>query len=302
MKFGKLESIEGITFSLPPDPPENHQVLIQAHATPKFYAGAPKWATKQWAGKVYPKGTKDRDFLEVYASRFNTIELNTTFYNIPSEETVLKWKHSVNEDFKFCPKIYQFISHHARMKGKAFDATDEFCDRMSMLEYNLGTMFLQLPSNYTTNHLPHLLEYLEVFPLKEKLAIEFRHPSWFVDDAKSFRETCDQLAKWKIGTVITDVAGRQDVLHTRLTNTTAFIRFVGNDLHPTDWERTDLWLERLKSWWDHGITEVYFFPHQPDNILVPEYTHDLKPLIYKTLGVDIPDPLPHTSTSQASLF
>ena len=70
--------------------------------------------------------------------------------------------------------------------------------------------------------------------------------------------------------MITDVAGRRDVLHQRLTTNTVLIRFVGNNLHPTDYERIDDWVFKIKEWIDRGLSNVYFFTHEPDNILAPE--------------------------------
>ena len=68
---------------------------------------------------------------------------------------------------------------------------------------------------------------------------------------------------------MTDVSGRRDVLHMRLTTSTAFIRFVGNDLDATDFSRIDAWIERLKTWFEAGLHEVYFFTHEPDNLTAP---------------------------------
>ena len=80
----------------------------------------------------------------------------------------------------------------------------------------------------------------------------------------------DLLAEHNAGTVITDVAGRRDVLHLGLSSHCAMIRFVGNSLHPTDYLRIDRWLDLLVQWMSEGLREIYFFSHQPDNILSPE--------------------------------
>ncbi len=73
-----------------------------------------------------------------------------------------------------------------------------------------------------------------------------------------------------ISTVISDVAGRRDVLHQRLSNRTAFIRFGANDLHPTDFPRINDWTVLLKKWLSEGLKEAYFFVHTPDTKLCPE--------------------------------
>ena len=78
------------------------------------------------------------------------------------------------------------------------------------------------------------------------------------------------LREMKVGTVITDTSGRRDVLHMRLTTPVAFIRFVGNNLHPTDYKRIDDWVGRLKLWIDSGIETIYFFIHNHEELNSPE--------------------------------
>jgi uncharacterized protein YecE (DUF72 family) len=78
------------------------------------------------------------------------------------------------------------------------------------------------------------------------------------------------MEQYGISTVITDVAGRRDVLHQRLTTSIAMIRFVGNGLHPTDYSRVDDWIDRCLQWLDAGLQTLYFFVHEPDNKFSPE--------------------------------
>jgi uncharacterized protein YecE (DUF72 family) len=78
------------------------------------------------------------------------------------------------------------------------------------------------------------------------------------------------LEKYGASTVITDVAGRRDVAHMALTSGQVLVRFVGNDLHPTDFTRLDDWAERLTDWFSRGLKECYFFTHEPDNLLAPD--------------------------------
>jgi uncharacterized protein YecE (DUF72 family) len=78
------------------------------------------------------------------------------------------------------------------------------------------------------------------------------------------------LESYGTGSVITDVAGRRDVLHNRLTLPKAFIRFTGNDLHPTDFTRLNEWLKRIEQWQQMGLQELYFFLHTPEKHLTAE--------------------------------
>jgi len=114
-----------------------------------------------------------------------------------------------------------------------------------------------------------LEHFLKRFPSEIRLAIELRHESIF-SNKKNQKVVADLLKKYNIAWVNTDVAGRRDVLHLQLTTDIAMIRFVGNDLHSTDYQRIDEWVQKLKDWSKRGLDEIYFFPHEPDNILAPD--------------------------------
>jgi hypothetical protein len=106
MDFGKLPSLDNIDFTLPQDHADTARVLQQAtKIQPKIFIGCPVWADKGFVGKLYPKGTRETDFLSEYGRQFNAIELNATHYRIPSLTQVAKWKADVPKDFKFFPKV-----------------------------------------------------------------------------------------------------------------------------------------------------------------------------------------------------
>lgn len=270
MKFGKLADISQVDFTLPVDPVENIVLFDQlsAVAEPEVYIGCTGWSMKEWVGKVYPKGAKAKDFLRHYGKQFNTIELNTTHYRIPSPEMIEKWYRETPADFRFCPKIPQTISHRKDL-GVNDTALGLFCEVIVGLREKLGCCFMQLPPYFSFEDLPRLAHFLERFPREIPLAVEFRHASFF-DSKDSFNAAAALLQEFEKATVITDVAGRRDVLHNRLTNAVAMVRFVGNGLHDSDYTRLDSWADKLKEWTGKGIKEVYFFPHEPDNLLAPE--------------------------------
>jgi len=269
MKFGKLPNIDQVDFTLPQDATDTLTVLEKLPPSkPQLYVGCTGWGMKEWVGTVYPPKTKAKDYLHHYARQFGTIELNTTHYRIPTLETVTKWRDTVPADFRFCPKIPQSISHSRDMSLNS-DNTIRFCENISELGEKLGSCFVQLPPYFGFDRLSLLTKFLEKFPQNIPLALELRHESWFNDSA-NFEAVFQMMQGLNISPVITDVAGRRDVLHQRLTNHTVLIRWVGNALHPTDYTRIDAWVQRLKTWFEAGLQQVFFFPHEPDNILAPE--------------------------------
>ncbi|MEL7021256.1 MAG: DUF72 domain-containing protein [Bacteroidota bacterium] len=273
MKFGRLPDISGIDFSLPPDDPATARVLAalpQRTQHPQLYVGCTGWSMKEWVGHVYPRGTAAPRFLSHYTQQFNTIELNSTHYRIPTVETVVKWREQSAADFKFCPKIPQSISHSKQL-GIGGDLLTMFCEHIIFLEDKLGCCFMQLPPYFGIDRLPILEQFLMQFPDYIPLAVEVRHPSWFASRAAS-ESLFELLEAHAVTSVITDVAGRRDVLHNRLTTNTAMLRWNGHGLVDSDYERMDDWLERIDTWFSQNLQSVYIFTHEPDNVLAPDMT------------------------------
>ena len=108
------------------------------------------------------------------------------------------------------------------------------------------------------------------------------------------------LREIKIGSVITDTSGRRDVLHMRLTTPIAFIRFVGNNLHPTDFRRIDDWVNRMKLWIDSGIETIYFFIHNHEELNSPELCKYTIQKLNAATGLNLKGP--NLLNDTASLF
>jgi uncharacterized protein YecE (DUF72 family) len=137
----------------------------------------------------------------------------------------------------------------------------------------LGACFIQLPPHFSPQNTPVLERFLMKWPTHLPLAVEVRHPDFF--NSQLGERYFDLLTSFKAIAVITDVAGRRDVCHGRLTTSSTMIRFVGNGLHPTDYQRIDQWMDKCRIWLDEGLHTVWFFTHEPDNLLAPdlaEYT------------------------------
>lgn len=302
MDFGKLQSVEMVDFTLPPAHPDTEKLLLRhkQDEKPKVYIGLPVWVNKAWVGSIYPATMREKDSLLWYSKQFNTIELNSTHYHIPGPTTIDRWRNSVPRGFQFCPKFPQLISHEGALRNTQ-SMTAAFCEAIAGLEDNLGSSFLQLPPYFGPAQLPDLEAFVKFIPETIPVAVELRHPDWFTDNIASL-ELFDVLEKYGIGTVITDVAGRRDVLHMRLTTPTAMVRFVGNGLHPTDYTRIDEWVSRLKNWFNEGLQKLYFFVHEPDNTLAPELAIYLIEQLNKTCDLNLKVPKKFVQPMQGELF
>ncbi len=257
MQFGKVNNPEEIHFSLPKDHPDTKKVLSKAKAkTFKVYVGCAKW-NKTDLKNFYPKGVKNE--LEYYASQFNSIELNATFYRLFPVQQFEKWREQVPEGFKFFPKLGQDISHLARLKDTE-KKVDDYIFHISHLEDKLGVPFLQMHENFGPKDFDRVKTFIKHWPNDLPLAVEFRHTQWY-NDAEIAEELYALLEKNHLINMIVDTAGRRDLLHMRLTTPTAFVRYVGAN-HPSDYTRLDEWIERIISWKKQGLQELYFFVHQ----------------------------------------
>jgi len=268
MQFGRVPNITSIDFTFPPNHPGTNKVLGGAKSeTLNVYVGAPVWSDPGFPGKIYPAKAREKDFVKYYGLQFNCIELNTTHYRVPEPATVKRWSDAVPAGFKFCPKIHQGISHSSTIEQR-IPEMQAFYESVSGFDDKLGTCFLQLPPTFDVTGLQRLTEFLDRSPVRD-LAVELRHESWF-SDATALNQLCNYLYKNNFTLCITDVAGRRDVLHQRLTNKTALVRFVANDLNPADLLRMDDWISRLSVWIQNGLERLYFFIHTPEKSLTPE--------------------------------
>ncbi len=289
MKFGQIDNPENIDFTLPSDHPDTISLLGSSKNDKPFvaYVGCAKWNKQDLKG-FYPRGTKDE--LTYYATQFNSIELNATFYHSPTSKQVEVWKNKTPDNFKFYPKIPTTISHYKRLLNVTEPLT-EFCDAVSHFEDKLGMVFLQLHDNFKPKDYERLAEFIRGFPKGIPLAVEVRNEEWFTD-IKESEQLFQLLLKEKTTAVIVDTAGRRDMLHMRLTSPSAFIRYVGAN-HPSDYTRLDDWLIRIKQWKDEGLQSLHFFLHQNIERESPLLSAYFIEKLNKMVGLDlkIPDRL-----------
>lgn len=292
MEFGRVseQELTSIDFSLPAEPAFNKNILKGKPASqPKVYLGCAKWGRPEWVGKIYPLKTKEKNFLQHYVQHYNCIELNATHYKIYGHAGISKWAmQAQGMDFKFCPKMYQGVTHRGNLKAKNF-ITTEFLRGIVAFEDHLGPVFVQVSDSFSPNRKDELFNFLRSLPVDMQFFLEVRHPGWFAKE--NHREDLFTFLRNNImGAVITDTAGRRDCAHMHVTIAKTFIRYVGNSLHATDYTRIDAWIERIKYWLQNGIEELYFFMHMHDEATSPELTVYLVDKINKACGLNLIKP------------
>jgi uncharacterized protein YecE (DUF72 family) len=163
----------------------------------------------------------------------------------------------------------------------------------------LGAVFLQLHENFSPKDMDRLEPFLADWPTDIPLAIEFRHTDWY-NNTVIASQLYSLLEAHRVMNIITDTAGRRDLLHMRLTTPSAFVRYVGANDAKSDRARLDEWVSRLKTWADLGIEEIDFFIHQNHEEESPLLAAHFIKKLNKGLGAKLK--LPQTLEDRSDLF
>jgi uncharacterized protein YecE (DUF72 family) len=291
MEFGRITDaklLDAIDWTLPAEPAANDNIWPGIRCDrPAVFVGAPKWALPNWLDKVYPKGTKPGKFLDVYARNFNCIELNASYYHLPTEDQVHSWLEKTAPDFRFCPKFPEQISHTRRLYNVEADL-HAYAAFVRSLGTRSGPGFLILHPQMGPETLPQILDFIHAVPADIHFFLELRHPAWFA--APELETLTLALAASGHGLALTDTPGRRDALHMRLAGPDVFIRFLGSGLHPSDYLRLDLWAQRIDQWLQQGLRSCYFFMHQHDELYVPELCQYFIRALNKQCGLSLKEP------------
>jgi uncharacterized protein YecE (DUF72 family) len=240
---------------------DNSKVLGNQKAThPAIYVGLSKWGDPEWKTPLNATNTKDKDMLALYAMHFNGVELNATHYRIFDEANITKWAQQTNNNaFKFCPKMYNGITHKGSLANKE-ELTYQFLSSLDGFGNQLGPVFIQLSESFTPSRINELLEFLKFLPKNIQFFIELRSPHWYPLQGK-YRNFLNQLYLLNIGLVITDTPGSRYTAHMLLTTPKLFVRFVGIGNTAIDKQRLANWQATLSDWYSQGLQEAYFFLH-----------------------------------------
>ncbi len=166
-----------------------------------LYIGTSGFSYKEWKGTFYPGDLPAKQMLHYYSERFGTVEINNTFYRMPSVSVLEAWAGEVPGDFRFVLKAPRQITHLKRLKG-AGDSVSYLLEVAGALRERLGALLFQLPPNLKKD-VPRLREFLSLLPPQRRTAFEFRHQSWF--DEEVFELLHDHRAALCIAEAETDL-------------------------------------------------------------------------------------------------
>jgi uncharacterized protein YecE (DUF72 family) len=169
-----------------------------------LHLGTIGWSYNFWKGKFYPNRTSSKDYLAYYASQFNTVEVDSTFYRNPTQQTVENWKKQTPDGFKFSLKFPKTITHVKKLRDCQYE-TDFFLDRISLLEEKLGVLLLQFPPNFGVEHLLDLKAFLQKLPSKTRYVVEVRNKGWLNQAFYSLLRDSNIALAWADSNLMTEV-------------------------------------------------------------------------------------------------
>src|SRR5699024_8704711 len=267
----------------------------------KYHIGCTGWALKDWKGNFFTDDAKPNDFLSQYASVFNAVEGNTTFYNIPDKQTVKRWGEATPDDFKFCFKFHQSITHERRLHQVRNEVL-AFIEVFDIIADRLGPFHIQLPRQFPPKEFEKIETLVELLPSAYSYALEVRHPDFFDHGNKEHR--LNRLLKsYNIDRVIFDtrklhsmkvkddtIRKAQQKKHKlpvrfESTGSRPFVRFVGSNDVLNNEAYLKEWAIVIADWIKEGL-HPYIFTHSPDKVSQPPIARKFHQLLSELIDMD----------------
>jgi uncharacterized protein YecE (DUF72 family) len=220
-------------------------VTATGASVPGAYVGTSGWSYRPWRGAFYPEKTRSADFLNFYAARLPSVELNTSFYQLPAEEQFRAWAEQTPPEFRFAVKMSRRITHFGRLEGLG-----TFCEQVRALGDRLGPVLIQFPPTRPRDDgLLRLV--LDSLDPELEYAFEFRHDSW---------------AGAEVPVRVNSLEGEAPFRYLRLREP------------PYDEAALTAWTERLRPLLDDGVRVYCYFKHE-DEPTAPAYAERLLELL-----------------------
>ncbi|AFY38804.1 protein of unknown function DUF72 [[Leptolyngbya] sp. PCC 7376] len=242
----------------------------------EFRIGCAVWSYRGWLGTFFPVGSSSQDFLRLYGDRLRTVEGNTTFYAVPSEITVSRWRVKTPKDFRFCLKFPRTVTHQGLLVPQ-LKIAKEFLERVKPLGDRLGCVFAQLPPSYSPAQFTDLQTFFhELANFGVQFGLETRHLHWFQEPHNT--NLINWLTTENITKVLLDTRSIYNCpdnpqanskrrkpnvpLYPVSTSNQVIIRFISHPTYSYSEPYLDMWVKQLKQWLDED-KQIYFFVHCP---------------------------------------
>jgi uncharacterized protein YecE (DUF72 family) len=216
-----------------------------------FYVGTSGWHYKHWLGTFYPPSVKTSGQLQYYLQFFSSVEINNSFYRLPSKETFTKWKKATPNHFIFSVKASRYITHMKKLKDPKA-SLHEFMSYIIVLKEKLGPVLFQLPPGWKIN-VDRLNEFLQNLPSFHRYVFEFRNPTWCHPDVFALLEKHNcAFCIYELEGYVTPFEETADFIYVRLHGPDG--KYQGNYSEHT----LKQWSRYCKNWLKTKDVYVYF--------------------------------------------
>jgi len=233
-----------------------------------LYLGTSGWYYDDWIDNFYPKDMKKTEWLEYYSQKFNTVEVNASFYRLPFKNMVKGWKNKTPDDFTLTFKGSRVITHNQKLNNVE-EYLDRFFQRIRLSE-KVGVVLWQLPPNLKKD-IDRLENFISNLDSSIKQCVEFRHKSWFDQDVY------DVLDKYDIAYCIISAPGLPSTI--QVTSDFAYFRWHGvDDWYKHNYSKNELngWATKIKQL---DVNEIYGYFNNDFNAYAPKNCELLKELL-----------------------
>jgi uncharacterized protein YecE (DUF72 family) len=218
----------------------------------KAWIGTSGWHYAHWVGPFYDEKVRPPGFLAFYARHFATVEINNTFYRLPSTDAVARWHDATPASFRFACKASRYITHVKRLKDGG-QSTIRFFAALAALREKMGPILFQLPPNFAAN-IDRLSEFLQSLPSGHRYAFEFRDDSWCTEPTRALLEGANAaFCIHDLGGDPTPPWRTADFVYIRFHGTAAGY---GGSYHADELRR---WARRIRRWTSDGIDAYVYF-------------------------------------------
>jgi uncharacterized protein YecE (DUF72 family) len=240
----------------------------------RVWVGTSGWQYRDWRGTFYPDGLAHDRWLEAYAKRFPTVELNNSFYRLPEASTFARWRDRTPVGFVMSVKVSRYLTHVLRLQ-RPTEPIRRLWYRASELGPRLGPLLFQLPPRFPAEP-ERLGRLLDALPSGARAAFEFRDPSWLIDDV------LDQLRRADAALVWPDSPGRRRG-ELPVTASWAYVRFHRGRRADPHYDRRTLrtWAHRLA---DLPVDEAWAYFNNDEGGAAPRDAARLIQLLRDRLG------------------
>src|SRR3712207_1916761 len=213
--------------------------------------GTSGWIYNHWRGLFYPQTLGQSEWFSYYAREFDTVEINNSFYRLPSGETFAAWRDQAPQGFLYAVKASRFLTHLKKLKDPE-EPLQRFFEGARHLEGTLGPVLYQLPPRWRVD-LPRFEHFLAALPRGYSHVVEFRDPSWLVEDVFRLME------QYGVAHCIHDMRPLQIPL--RVTAAPIYLRFHGTSKYSGDYQQATLetWAQRIDDWRSQHLDVFVYF-------------------------------------------